>query len=422
VQETKDARDNENDLGAPLDEGSHIFSAPRHITRDFSRNGSEPNTENDIFFVTNTRKNQKADIIKFGPSGLYVSTNDGNGGFGPVTRILKEFPKDIGIIKSLIFLADTTGDKLPDLIAFGHDKIIISRNNGDGTFQAAKIAIGKNFCSVNGWNEAKHLRFLADVMGSGKAGVVGFSDYGVFFSASNGDGTFQMPQKLSDDFGYNRGWRTEKHLRFLAPLEGSNRRLSIVGFGDDGVLIPTEHWGGQFQAVKVVVPEFGYEQGWRVEKHPRFVADLTGDGKSDIIGFGGDGVFSALNCGGFRFGNVQKLVSGFGYSQNAGGWRVEKHLRFVVDITGNKCADIVGFYDDGVWIAFNTGKATFLTPQRVVSSFGYEAGGWRVDKHPRFLADLTGNGLLDIIGFGEDGVYVSFNIGSGKFSEVKKVS
>jgi hypothetical protein len=61
-------------------------------------------------------------------------------------------------------------------------------------------------------------------------------------------------------------------------------------------------------------------------------------------------------------------------------------------------------------------------PQRVVSGFGYEAGGWRVDKHPRFLADLTGNGLLDIVGFGEDGVYVSFNIGSGKFSEVKKLS
>ena len=26
--------------------------------------------------------------------------------------------------------------------------------------------------------------------------------------------------------------------------------------------------------------------GWRVEKHPRLLADLTGDGRADIVGFG----------------------------------------------------------------------------------------------------------------------------------------
>jgi len=43
----------------------------------------------------------------------------------------------------------------------------------------------------------------------------------------------------------------------------------------------------------------------------------------------------------------------------------------------------------------------------VVPNFGYTAGGWRVDKHPRFLADTTGDGRADIIGFGEAGVYLS---------------
>ena len=49
----------------------------------------------------------------------------------------------------------------------------------------------------------------------------------------------------------------------------------------------------------------------------------------------------------------------------------------------------------------------FQEPQLVLGSFGYEAGGWRVDKHPRFLADMTGDGRKDIVGFGDAGVYVA---------------
>jgi hypothetical protein len=45
-------------------------------------------------------------------------------------------------------------------------------------------------------------------------------------------------------------------------------------------------------------------------------------------------------------------------------------------------------------------------PLFVVANFGYNAGGWRVKRHPRLLADLTGDGRADIVGFGDDGVYV----------------
>lgn len=46
-------------------------------------------------------------------------------------------------------------------------------------------------------------------------------------------------------------------------------------------------------------------------------------------------------------------------------------------------------------------------PQLVVRNFGYDAGGWRVGQHPRFLADTTGDGRADIVGFGNAGVWVS---------------
>jgi hypothetical protein len=44
----------------------------------------------------------------------------------------------------------------------------------------------------------------------------------------------------------------------------------------------------------------------------------------------------------------------------------------------------------------------------VLEDFGYNSGaGWRVEKHPRFIADLTGNKVGDIVGFGDDGVCMS---------------
>src|SRR5262249_31985016 len=70
---------------------------------------------------------------------------------------------------------------------------------------------------------------------------------------------------------------------------------------------------------------------------------------------------------------------------------------------------------DGVWIALNNGNGTFQAPQFVLAAFDYNAGGWRVDMHPRFLTDVTGDGRADIVGFGNDGVWIGLNNGNGTF-------
>src|SRR5262249_49482577 len=145
--------------------------------------------------------------------------------------------------------------------------------------------------------------------------------------------------------------------------------------------------------------------GWRVDKHPRFLADITGDGRADIVGFGDAGVYVALSNGDGTFGPVRFVLSAFG--EEAGGWRVDKHPRFFAALRANGRADIVGFGDAGVYVALSTGDGTFQPAHVVLAVFGHEAGGWRVDKHPRFLADITGDGRADIVGFGDAGVYVA---------------
>ena len=43
----------------------------------------------------------------------------------------------------------------------------------------------------------------------------------------------------------------------------------------------------------------------------------------------------------------------------------------------------------------------------VIRNFAYSAGGWRVEQHPRFLVDVTGDGRADVVGFGNAGVWMA---------------
>ena len=82
------------------------------------------------------------------------------------------------------------------------------------------------------------------------------------------------------------------------------------------------------------------------------------------------------------------------------------HPRFVVDLDGDGRADIVGMGPDCVWTSRNQGALGSREPTFAVVAFEANAG-WRIDSHPRFVTDLTGDGRADILGFGDDGVWVS---------------
>ena len=272
-------------------------------------------------------------------------------------------------------------------------------------FLPVRLIVGNFGYEAGGWRVNRHPRFLADLTADGRADIVGFGNAGIWVALNNGDGTFQAPNFVVPNFGYEAGgWRVDRHPRFLADLTADGR-ADIVGFGNAGIWVALNNGDGTFQAPNLVVSTFGYAAGgWRVNRHPRFLADLTGDGRADIVGFGDAGVWVALNNGDGTFQASNLVVPNFGYE--AGGWRVERHPRFLADLTGDGRADIVGFGDAGVCVALNNGDGTFQALRLVVANFGYEAGGWRVDRHPRFLAELTGDRREDIVGFGDAGVWL----------------
>ncbi len=317
------------------------------------------------------------------------------------------------------FLARLTRSGHEDIVGFGDCGVWTALGNGDGSFQQPNVVIANFGYQAGGWRVDMHPRFVVDLIGDGLADIVGFGDAGVWTALGNGDGTFQEPKYVLANFGYQQGWRVDKHPRFLAHLTSSGF-ADIVGFGDAGVWTALGNGDGTFQDAKFVLANFGYDAGgWRVDRHPRFLANLTSSGFADIVGFGDAGVWTALGNGDGTFQEGKFVLANFGY--DAGGWRVDKHPRFLANLTGSGFADIVGFGDAGVWTALGNGDGTFQDGKFVLANFGYDAGGWRVDEHPRLLANLTSSGFADIVGFGFAGVWTALSNGDGTFQDGKFV-
>ncbi|KAH9041469.1 hypothetical protein EDB83DRAFT_1624137 [Lactarius deliciosus] len=356
-------------------------------------------------------------IADFGQDGVVILRN----GFNVHSFLaVKDYGYNAGgwpIENHVRLVGDVTGNGADDLVEFGQDGVLVSTNNGDNTFNAipVKFALKDFGYDAGGWRVEKHIRYLADIRGIGRSDIVGFGDGGVIVSKNDGNANFNPIYLALRDFGYRQGWRLERHLRFIGVATESGRP-DIIGFGDKYVFIARNNGDGTFAPAQAVINSFCYDAGgWRIEQHPRFIADLTGDGKVDVIGCGDAGVHVSLNKGDGTFGPINLVANIFGTVQ---GWKVDKHPRFIADLTGDKRGDIIGFGEAGVYVAYNNGNGTFQPGKLVLSDFGVQ----QVNKHPRFVVDLTGDGRADILGFRETSVFVAYNDGKGGFPSVKTVT
>ena len=307
-------------------------------------------------------------------------------------------------------LADVNGDKIQDIVGFGiHGTWLAIAPPSNSVIFALK-----DFGYETGWRTDLHVRAMGDVNADGMDDIVGFGNDGVFRALSTG-AAFGSVDYVVADFGYNQGWRNDKHVRLLADINGDKRK-DIVAFGEHGVWVSVAtSKAGDFSAPFFAVGDFGYLQGWRNDRHIRTTADLNGDTLQDIIGFGEHGVWVAL-ANGTGFDSPQLVLTEFAIS--AGGWQITRHPRIMADIDNDTRDDIIGFGNDGVWISRSLGGG-FTAPQLVIQDFGYN-DGWRVELHPRYIADLNADGYKDIVGYGQESVYRSLN-GPNGFAGIRGV-
>jgi hypothetical protein len=95
--------------------------------------------------------------------------------------------------------------------------------SGDGRPDIARAPAGTS-C----WYVERHPRALADVNDDGRDDIVAFGETGVHVALSTGAG-FQTPSLFTTDFGYDSGWRVEKHPRLSATAGSAS--ISAMGGG-----------------------------------------------------------------------------------------------------------------------------------------------------------------------------------------------
>lgn len=219
---------------------------------------------------------------------------------------------------STVRLADINGDGRADVCGRDYSGFRCLLSTG-AAFVAPRNAAGALFTYVsdmsntNGWNRPEYESTVMvgrvwfftglDVCARGTAGVICHYNIGE-------QGMVQGP--TIREFSDAAGWNREEHYATLAMADvNGDGYMDICGRGGDGILCavndpahntfrPATRWTAQFSNLA----------GWSDPKYYRSIrfADVNGDGRADVCGRGGGGVYCGLSDGTGGFVGAENLV------------------------------------------------------------------------------------------------------------------
>lgn len=297
-------------------------------------------------------------------------------------------------------LVDTNGDGLLDIVGFYTDRVYVGLN-GVSSFSVQTPEWHMGFGSSSWQNQNIHPRMVADVNGDGRPDIVGIYTNGVIVAVNTGSGFTNSYWSNSFD---SSNWTDQNIMpRTLADVNGDGQP-DMVGFYSNGVLVAL-NTGTSFGTPSYWSNSFDSSNWTDQNIMPRMLADVNGDGLPDIVGFYSNGVMVALNTG-VAFGTPVYWSNSFDSSN----WTDQNSMpRMLVDVNGDGLPDIVGFYSNGILGAINTGNG-FGTPFYLLNTHYGTATGWQNQNlHPRFIDDVNGDGLPDVVGIHTGGVAASLN-------------
>lgn len=303
-------------------------------------------------------------------------------------------------------LTSNSVEKKSDLLSFFGGAVFKRQFDNNGTLSYPKlVAQLAEFILDSGFRASRHIRLAGDIDGANGEDIIGIDDSLVGVAKRKTNGDYSEPiYSLKNKISYSAGWRTDRHPRLLGDVNGDGR-MDLIGIGQSSVLVATGNLDGSFnEPISSLDNQFGYENGWDKEKHPRMIGDINGDGRADIIAFGQKDVYAALGQRDGKFSESYiALHNNFGYDD---GWIPEKHIRLLGDVNGDGLTDIVAFGNDFVYISLANDQRKFDFPKQLYYEEFTFNKGWKVFQHPRLLLDIDGDGKEDIVGIHDNYAYI----------------
>ena len=261
------------------------------------------------------------------------------------------------------------------------------------------------FTLANGWTTAdRYPRALGDVDGDGQLEVIGFGFSQIFVVDFLSSISFSGGGLLTVADGWNS---QDLYPRFVGDVDGDGND-DVVGCGpnDTQVLLST---GSSFVSSPSFPPlsAFSVADGWTSQDAtPRMLGDWNGDGRMDLIGDNDGDIWVALSTGA---GFAAPFQAGTVFTQASGWTSQDLYPRVAADVTGDGAADLIGFGQNDIFVvpSNGTGVDSTLTLSGLgVNSMSRNAGWPTQGETPRFVEDVNGDGRLDLVGMGSDHVFV----------------
>jgi hypothetical protein len=304
-----------------------------------------------------------------------------------------------------------------------------------------------DFKIQNQWfkTDTRERVWVTDVNGDGISDVVGIAFSGAVL-VSLGTGTSFSPATIWSNtvFTTAANWFTNTYRQRVWVADANADHLAdIIGIDDAGGIYFYLNTGTSF-VQKTTRPSpfspFGSTpgDGWfdpRGSANPNpatrvWLADVTGDGRLDVVGVGNAGDIwvspQSTNDTGF-LAAVGPFTSSF---SNAGGWftsSLQDHV-WAADVDGDHQADIVGIAANGeIRVSYSrwqqSGNFLATSTASVPTIFQHAKGWFASTSSPRvWVTDVSGDGKADVVGIappgvGDGDVWVARNVGIGFFQK-----
>lgn len=263
---------------------------------------------------------------------------------------------------------------------------------------AAPYRAVENFADRNGWSELQYSSTLqmADIDGDRRADLCGRAAAGILCARSTGTG-FTAAAYGSTFFTDAQGW--DAHPAYYGSIRfadiNKDGRADVCGRDGAGIYC-ARSTGGSFEWVTLWLADFTDAQGWRATPYGTTIqlGDINGDGRADVCGRGSAGIYCALAQAAGGFDSAALWLAAF---TDAQGWGTDSaHYGSIrlVDVNGDNKADICGRGPTGFQCARSTGSR-FDSPTQNTSDFKH-ALAW-VDPQsgpPAPHSDVYFDGLL----------------------------